>query len=380
MLSDTEIQIACNSIDRLISTSIGGKFSAGFTPVDYIPALADAAREKQGAPATYLAAKKLKERVKPGDTVIFGTGWFLAHYMSGETDGPPGVAALARALDLGLDARAVIVTEPRLNEICRAACIGAGLRVFPVQESREIPRRVGIINFPFDQNEARKRAKQVLDELQPAACIAIEKGSRNVKGIYHSLWGLDISPMTSCVDILFEEARERGILTIGAGDGGNEIGIGNIADTVNKLYPKGMKCDCPCGAGITATTKTDVLVMAYVSNWGANGIEAALAMLLDREDVLHTAIVEKHILEQTGLAGGIASPYGYSGPAISQTKVDQMPGEISVTVVSLLNYIVQSYMLDVRLRKWYQHPPPQQEERMKKWIKQLGTEYSKGQL
>jgi hypothetical protein len=186
--------------------------------------------------------------------------------------------------------------------------------------------------------------------------------------------------MTSCVDILFEEAKDREILTIGAGDGGNEIGIGGIADTVNKLYPKGTKCNCPCGGGITATTETDVLVMAYVSNWGANGIEAALALSLDREDVLHTGVVEKHILEQTGLAGAIASPYGYSGPAISQTKVDQMPGEISIQIIDLLNYMVQSYMLDVRLRKWYQHPPAEQEERMKKWIKQLGTEYSKQQL
>lgn len=370
MLSDSEIRITCNSIDRLISTSIGGKFSAGYSPVDFIPALADAAREKQGAPATYLAAKKLKEAVKPGDRVIFGTGWFLAHYMAGETDGPPGVATLARALDLGLDARPVIITEPKLNKICAAACKGAGLRVFPLKETGEIPRRVAIMNFPFDQNAARKRAKEVLDELNPSACISVEKGCRNVKNVYHSLWGLDISPMTSCVDILFEEAKDRGILTIGVGDGGNEIGIGLIADTVNKLHPKGTKCDCPCGAGITATTVTDVLVMAYVSNWGANGIEAALAFMLDREDILHSGIVEKHVLQETGLAGAVASPYGYSGPAISQTKVDQMPGEISVQIVDLLNYMVQSYMLETRLRKWYQHPPPEQEKRMKRWIKE----------
>ena len=368
-MKESEVKIICDSIDQLITTSIGGKF-AGFINVDYIPALAKAAMEKQEVAATYLAAKKLKDAIKPGDRVIIGTGWFLAHYMSGETDGPPGAATLARALDLGLDARPVIITEPELNEICAAACKGAGLRVFPLERTKEIPRRVSIINFTFSKDEARKHAKELLEKLNPSAIIAVEKGSRNVKGIYHSLWGLDISPTTSCIDILFEEAKDQEILTIGIGDGGNEIGCGLIANTINQLHPKGTKCDCPCGAGITATTVTDVLVIAFVSNWGAYGIEAALSLLLDREDVLHTGEVEKYVLQQTGLAGAVASPYGYSGPEINQTKVDQMPGEISVKIVELLNYMVYSYMCETRLRKWYQFPPPEQLKRMQRWLKE----------
>jgi hypothetical protein len=368
-MKESEVKIICDSIDQLITTSIGGKF-AGYTNVDYIPALAKAAREKQKGAATYLAAKKLRDAIKPRDRVIIGTGWILAHYMAGETDGPPGAATLARALDLGLDARPVIITEPELNEICAAACKGAGLRIFPLERTKEIPRRVSIINFTPNKEEARKRASKLLDELNPSALISVEKGSRNMKGIYHSLWGLDISPTTSPVDILFEESKDRGILTVGIGDGGNEIGCGLIADTINKLHPKGTKCDCPCGAGITATTVTDVLVIAFVSNWGAYGIEAALSLLLDREDVLHTGKVEEYVLQQTGLAGAVSSPYGYSGPDINQTRVDQMPGEISVKIVELLNYMVYSYMCETRLRKWYQRPPAEQLERMQRWLKE----------
>jgi len=372
MLPESEIKNVCNSIDQLISTSIGAKFS-GYIACDYIPALAKAAREKQLEPATYLAAKKLREAIKPGDRVIIATGWILAHYMAGETDGPPGAATLARALDLGLEARPVIITEPMLNDVCTAACIGAGLRVFPLDKTGEIPRRIAIINFPFDKDKARKNADEILDKLNPSACIAVEKGSRNFKGVYHTLWGLDISPITSPVDILFERARERGILTIGVGDGGNEIGMGLIADTINKLHPKGMKCDCPCGGGITASTITDVLVVAFVSNWGAYGIEAALAFMLDREDVLHSPEVERFVLQQTGLAGAVASPYGYSGPAINQTRVDQMPGEISVIIVELLNYMVQSYMRETKMRDWYRAPSQRQKELMTKWIRELGA-------
>ena len=112
----------------------------GYINVDYIPVLAKAAKEKQKSEATYLAAKKLRDVVKPGDRVLIGTGWILAHYMAGETDGPPGAATLARALDLGLDARPVIITENELTEICTAACKGAGLRVFPLEKTNEIPR------------------------------------------------------------------------------------------------------------------------------------------------------------------------------------------------------------------------------------------------
>ena len=367
-MKESEVKIICDSIDQLITTSIGGKF-ADYINVDYIPALAKAARIKQEVAATFLAAKKLRDAIKPGDRVVIGTGWLLLHYMAGETDGPPGAAALARSLDLGLHARPVIITEPELNGICTFACKGIGLRVFPLEETMGIPRRVSIINFASNKAESRKSAKELLEKLNPSALISVEKGSRNVKGVYHSLWGQDISPTTSGVDILFEEAKDQGILTIGIGDGGNEIGCGLIADTINNLHPKGIKCDCPCGAGITAATVTDVLVMAFVSNWGAYGIEAALALLLDIEDVLHTGEVEKHVLQQTGLAGAVASPYGYSGPEINQTKVDQMPGEISVKIVELLNYMVHSYMRERRLRKWYQHPSPEQVKRMRGWLK-----------
>lgn len=70
---------------------------------------------------------------------------------------------------------------------------------------------------------------------------------------------------------LFEAARQRGVLTIGVGDPGNEIGMGAIADTVKRLLPYGAECQCSCAGGVADATEVDVVVPGTCSNWGAYG-------------------------------------------------------------------------------------------------------------
>ena len=57
----------------------------------------DETRNRFGRPLTLLAAEKLKENVGDGDFVVIATNSY-------EMDGPPGAAALARALIIGLRA------------------------------------------------------------------------------------------------------------------------------------------------------------------------------------------------------------------------------------------------------------------------------------
>jgi len=368
MLSELEQKIACDGVDHVVAVAVGGKFHK-IEKVPLIRYLYEAARRKANdEPLSYRAAKGLIERVKPGDNVLIVTGWYLPHFMSGESDGPPGAAGLARALDLGLKATPVLMTEPKLRPIVEASCRGAGLRVYDLEEAMKIPRRVTVWDklHPYmSEEETDKIAAQILDEVKPSAVIAVEKGSRNEKGVYHSLWGLDISPLTAKIDRLVEMAKRRGIFTIGIGDGGNEIGMGNIKEEVKKYLPSGAKCYCPCGAGVAATTECDELIVAFVSNWGAYGIEAALALLLGRTDVMHSGEVEKSILEEAGRAGAIASPYGYSG-----TRVDQMPGEISIKIVELLNYLTYAYLVETEQRIWYQEENRLHGAKMKVWIEE----------
>ena len=59
----------------------------------------------------------------------------------------------------------------------------------------------------------------------------------------------------------------RSCPTIAIGDGGNEIGMGNIAETLSQLDIRASKTHC------------DELLVADVSNWAAHGLIALLAVM-----------------------------------------------------------------------------------------------------
>jgi hypothetical protein len=231
--TEKDIKFAADGIDRLICAPIGAKF---FRRTEYplIDLLYEAARKKSstGDPLTYQAAKGLVERVKPGDPVIFLTGWYLPMYMIGENDGPPGSAGLARAINFGLSGTPIVYSEAGHLDIIKASFRGAGFRVEEdLKEARKVLRRVYVdapLSPLMDEKKSLEIVRRLLDELQPAAVIAVEKSSPNAAGLNHSLPGRDLTPINGKYHLMFEEARKRGILTIGCGDGGNEIGMGNV--------------------------------------------------------------------------------------------------------------------------------------------------------
>lgn len=82
--------------------------------------------------------------------------------------------------------------------------------------------------------------------------------------------GISIDAHNAPIDKLFEIAKGR-IPTIGIGDGGNEIGMGNVTYAL-----KAISDITPCAVN------TDMLVIATVSNWCAYGLCAYLSMLTGR--------------------------------------------------------------------------------------------------
>jgi hypothetical protein len=81
--------------------------------------------------------------------------------------------------------------------------------------------------------------------------------------------GVDVSPWTAPLDDLFLAGTWR---RIAVGDGGNEIGMGKL--------PAGLIAEhVPNGAEIACVTRCDHLVVAGVSNWGAYGLMAAVALV-----------------------------------------------------------------------------------------------------
>ncbi|RMF87653.1 MAG: DUF4392 domain-containing protein [Nitrospinota bacterium] len=137
------------------------------------------------------------------------------------------------------------------------------------------------------------------------------------------------------VDILVRKARAHGIVTLGIGDGGNEIGMGTIQGALRAWLPWGTKCRCPCGQGIIPCTPTDVLVASTVSNWGAYGTAALIAVLEERADILHSPEMEEQVLKACANAGLIDGGSGYvSGGA------DALPSAVHRAMITLLGELV----------------------------------------
>jgi len=324
-------------IDRLITVQLclsGG--GATYTQKPVTQELYDAARHLFKDPLTYTAAMSLLERVHPGDHVLIVTGFIVAPWMRPEVDGPIGGASLARALSICFNAAPVVVTEHENIEIFKPVFEMTGLQVDSFEKPLHLPRGVKFVPFPIDMKLAMKKTVEILDRLKPSAIIAIERPSWNSKGILHNGHGMDVSTLVGKTDLLIEEARKRGILTIGIGDGGNEIGMGLIEDAVKKAIPTGAKCVCPCQSGIAAATGTDVLIVGAVANWGSYGLETCLAMATDTPKVLHDGTCERYILEAS-IRAGIVDP----ATGLSEGHADGVYTDIDVYLVEMLNKLIE---------------------------------------
>ena len=160
-----------------------------------------------------------------------------------ETDGPTGTYVMARALaDLGY--APIVVSEP-------ATC--AFFSAMGIETQEVLP---GDAPGYFDE---------LLDVLAPVGIISIERCGRNCHGKYCNMRGKDISACTSPLDELVLRATRTAIPTVGVGDGGNEIGMGNVSQLISEK----LSLD-PCSVTV------DCLVVATVSNWGAYGIVHAM--------------------------------------------------------------------------------------------------------
>lgn len=265
-------------IDRLCTVEM--RPGKGNLPRGVIHRLYDAARDRAGGgPLTYSMAKGLADRINPGDPVFILTGAGGPPVLpNAEVDGLLGAAALARALHFGLGAVPYILAEERAVEPTRAACWGAGLN-FRRVEGLESYHAVTFIPMSEDDEECRAQASELLDGLEPTAVIGIEKLAPNRSGVIHGATGLDYTDVHANPKHLFDGAAQRGILTAGIGDGGNEVGFGVVEDAVREIMPAGNKCDCPCGDGSASSVGTDHFLVAAISNWGGYGVSAMLCFL-----------------------------------------------------------------------------------------------------
>lgn len=181
-------------------------------------------------------------------TILIGTGFPVDDTF--ETDGPVGAIAMYDTFK-HLGARPIIVCGNPL-----ASVINDDYEVYEIS--------VG------DLSKGKQEAIDALAKLKPELVISIERPGLSAGGFYANMRGENISKRCACFDYFITEAE---CPTIAIGDGGNEIGMGNVLEALSAL-------------SITASVTTcDELLVADVSNWAAHGLIAWLSYWSD-EDLL----------------------------------------------------------------------------------------------
>jgi hypothetical protein len=247
----------------------------------------------------------LDRRQSTRRTVLITTGFYILSAAAPETDGPPGAIALARALE-GLGFEPVFVTD----------VFGAPLLNLNGQRN---PR---IIEFPIaDHATSRAFAQRLLDWLQPALIISIERCGFASGNRYFNMRGKDISEFTAKVDYLFLGQEN----TIGIGDGGNEIGMGNYAEKIKLM--RSLPLD-------PARTPVNKLVIASVSNWGGYGLIAALSRLC-QTDLLPSVQWEHDLLEELiarGAVDGVTGEKKCSVDSLSAQEHSRVLSQLKIEI------------------------------------------------
>ncbi|MEM3372443.1 MAG: DUF4392 domain-containing protein [Candidatus Korarchaeum sp.] len=306
----------CEGIDRLITVDMSGR--------GVIYGLYDAARGLTNKPLVLNAAERIISGVSKGDRVVVVTGFRVLPSRVQETDGPLGAASIARALSEALGARPIVMIERESAHVMRAALSSLGMREAGSYEELLSSQNSFLLrSFPYDLVEADAEAGELISELGPSMVLAIEKVGRAADGRYYTMRGFDVTDLHMKVEPLFERAVSSGILTVGIGDGGNEVGMGNIRKAVEDQVPNGKL--------IAASSKVDALICSAVSNWGGYGLSAALTLLTGRREALHTPEEEELMLRAVVEAGAVDGVTGKN-----ELSVDKLPMKVHVAMIKML--------------------------------------------
>lgn len=316
--------------DRLMTIEV--RPPHGGLPTGLVVPMYELCRRYHGEPLSTLAARRLTESVGPGSAVLIATGFGMPPGLPhGETDGPVGAAVLGRALAKGFGARVILVTEDaHFAPVADAATV--------VATTIEGNGTIAVEKFPLGLHDGRLATTDLMAKYDPTAVIFIERPGPNREGYFHGIRGDCRHPDgVGHLYLLAEAARGSGALTIGIGDGGNEVGFGALHDEISAILPSSGRCLNGCPSGVVTASVTDIVVSASVSNWGAHAVAAALAVLRQDVDLLHTPELERELIAATVAAGARDG-----ATFTSDLLVDGIDWKGHASYVGLLNSIVSS--------------------------------------
>lgn len=226
-------------------------------------------------------------------TVVIATGFYIAKAGAPETDGPPGALAIGRALD-SLGRQVVYVTDRYAAPL---------LRRFVTSETQ-------VVDFPIaDLNTSDRFASDLLSRLDPSLLISIERCGPTKEGKYLNMRSLDITSHTARIDLLFSKHS----YTVGIGDGGNEIGMGNLSEFIPQV---------PSLPQEPAVTSTNHLVISSTSNWGGYGLVAALSVRSGL-DLLPDPAEEEALVREMVDLGAVDGVLGASSYTVDSMSLEE---------------------------------------------------------
>ncbi len=241
----------------------------------------------------------------PGGVIIV-TGFYVVMAGKPETDGPPGAIAIGEALKR-LGRTVTYVSDEYTTPVLLRYANGSD-----------------VIDFPIDGIDASKKyAKDILEKVKPSLLISIERCGRTRDDTYLNMRYVDISPNTARLDYLFDSD----VPSVGIGDGGNEIGMGNLAEVIPLVdslpdYP--------------AVNQVDRLVIASVSNWGGYGLVAALSRISGKN--LLPSVESETAMLHGMIESGVVD--GTTGDAVP--TVDNFSAEENGALLARLHRVVES--------------------------------------
>jgi hypothetical protein len=270
--------------------------------VDQILAL-DPGHRDIAAFSTPGAALAAARALRGAQRVLIVTG-FAVEPDTPETDGPPGATVLGRALRR-LGARVRYVTDTVNVPLVEAAL-------------KTLDEPADVLVFPG----GAAGAQRLLQVEKPTHLVAIERPGRNREGDYLNMRGVSVAAWNAPLDELFLRHGRRRPVTIGIGDGGNEIGMGSARRRIARLDA--------LRARIATVVRADHLVVAGVSNWGGYGVVAALARLTGL-DLLHSPELERRLIESCVAVGACDGVTRRREPT-----VDSLGADTHAAIVDLL--------------------------------------------
>jgi hypothetical protein len=252
---------------------------------------------------------RLQENMKPGycrraaqmildnkGVVIIGTGFPVSG--SFESDGPISAISLYRVLT-HLDYKPVFACAPPISKIL---------------SNRYTTYELPLVSW----DESRPVISKALADLNPSLIISIERPGIAADGRYYNMNRQNITEFTAKFDLFFQECQ---CPCIAFGDGGNEIGMGNVIKALSKLDI------------IPSVTTCDELIIASVSNWGVYGVMAALCDLLNRDlfELIDPESIANYLVAN-GCVDGVTKR--------REASEDGFPMEISKSIIQQLRNTV----------------------------------------